>query len=146
MSEWAEILLGFTKSLIMNPHKISAHSDYKQKSFVPKKICGMLVFETLKNKKSDFLNSNTCFCLQLYGSFFGHKSTHSKGNYCFYKLKIRFHLRKKNRVPQKLKILNKSITKIDSSNLIFLNYFFIKILLMLDIENWLWKSDSGTCW
>ena len=27
----------------------------------------MLVFETLKNKKSDFLNSNTCFCSQLYG-------------------------------------------------------------------------------
>ena len=33
-----------------------------------KKICGMLVFETLKNKKSDFLNSNTCFCSQLYGN------------------------------------------------------------------------------
>ena len=44
----------------MNPQKISAHSDNKQKSFVPKKIFGMLVFETLKNKKSDFLNSNTC--------------------------------------------------------------------------------------
>ena len=27
----------------------------------------MLVFETLKNKKSDFLNSNTCFCSRLYG-------------------------------------------------------------------------------
>ena len=27
-----------------------------------KKI-GMLVFETLKNKKSDFLNSNTCYTL-----------------------------------------------------------------------------------
>ena len=48
------------KSLIMNPHKISAHSDNKQKSFVPKKNFGMLVFETLKNEKSDFLNSNTC--------------------------------------------------------------------------------------
>ena len=35
----------------MNPHKISAHSDNKQKSFVPKKKFGMLVFETLNNKK-----------------------------------------------------------------------------------------------
>ena len=39
----------------------------KQKSFVPKKICGMLVIETLKWKISDFLNSNTCFCSQLSG-------------------------------------------------------------------------------
>ena len=30
----------------------------------------MLVFETLKNKKSDFLNSNTCFCSPLYGMYF----------------------------------------------------------------------------
>ena len=37
---------------------ISKRSNDKQKSFVHKKI-GMLVFETLKNKKSDFLNSNT---------------------------------------------------------------------------------------
>jgi hypothetical protein len=44
----------------MNPHKISAHSDNEQKSFIPKKIFGMLVFETLKNQNSDFLNSNTC--------------------------------------------------------------------------------------
>ena len=44
----------------MNPHKISANSDHKQKSFVPKKKFDMLAFETLKNKKSDFLNSNTC--------------------------------------------------------------------------------------
>ena len=29
----------------------------------------MLVFETLKNKISHFLNSNTCFCLQLYGTW-----------------------------------------------------------------------------
>ena len=34
-----------------------------------KKICGMLVFETLKNKNSYFLNSNTCFCLRLYGNW-----------------------------------------------------------------------------
>ena len=33
-----------------------------------KTICGMLLFETLKIKKSDFLNSNTCFCSRLYGS------------------------------------------------------------------------------
>jgi hypothetical protein len=30
----------------------------------------MLVFETLKNKKSDFLNSNTCFCSRLYSTYF----------------------------------------------------------------------------
>ena len=34
-----------------------------------KKICGTLVFETLKNKTSDFLNSNTCFCSGLYRIF-----------------------------------------------------------------------------
>ena len=28
----------------------------------------MLLFETLKNQKFDFLNSNTCFCSRLYGS------------------------------------------------------------------------------
>ena len=38
----------------------SAHSDNKQKRFIPKKNCGMLLFETLKTKKSDFLNNNTC--------------------------------------------------------------------------------------
>ena len=31
----------------MNPHKISANSDHKQKSFNPKKI-GVLLFETVK--------------------------------------------------------------------------------------------------
>ena len=33
-----------------------------------KKIWGKLVFETLKNRKSDFLNSKTCFCSRLYGN------------------------------------------------------------------------------
>ena len=28
------------------------------------------IIETLKNKISDFLNSNTCFCLRLYGSLY----------------------------------------------------------------------------
>ena len=37
--------------------KISAFYLDKQKSIVPKKICGMLVVETLKCKISDFLNS-----------------------------------------------------------------------------------------
>ena len=50
--------------------KISAFYLEKQKSFDPKKkICAMLVIETLKNKISDFLNSNTCFCLRLYGIY-----------------------------------------------------------------------------
>ena len=35
-----------------------------------KKNCGMLLFETLKIKKSDFLNSNTCFYSRLYGMYF----------------------------------------------------------------------------
>ena len=55
------------KSLINKMLKISAFYLEKQKSFVPKKNCGMLLIETLKNKISDFLNSNTCFCSQLYG-------------------------------------------------------------------------------
>jgi hypothetical protein len=37
MSEWAEILWGFTKSQINKMLKFSAFYLYKQKSFVPKK-------------------------------------------------------------------------------------------------------------
>ena len=47
--------------------KISAFYLDKQKSFVPKKICGIILIKTLKSKIYDSLNSNTCFCLQLYG-------------------------------------------------------------------------------
>ena len=36
----------------INPHKISAHSDNEQKSFVHKKKISMLLLETLKNKKN----------------------------------------------------------------------------------------------
>ena len=39
----------------------------QKKSFVSKKICGTLLFETLKIKKSYFLNSNTRICSRLYG-------------------------------------------------------------------------------
>ena len=49
LSELAEILCAFMIWDFMNPHKISAHSDNKQKSFIPKKIFGMLVFDKLKN-------------------------------------------------------------------------------------------------
>ena len=38
---------------------ISKSFNDKKKVFFPKKI-GMLLFETLKNKKSDFQNSNMC--------------------------------------------------------------------------------------
>ena len=41
----------------MNPHKISANSDHKQKSFIPKKNGRITIRDC---KKSDFLNSNTC--------------------------------------------------------------------------------------
>ena len=41
----------------MNPHKISANWDHKQKSFIPKKNWGVTIRDC---KKSDFLNSNTC--------------------------------------------------------------------------------------
>ena len=41
----------------MNPHKISANSDHKQKSFIPK-INGRITIRDCK--KSDFLNSDTC--------------------------------------------------------------------------------------
>ena len=50
--------------------EISAFYLENQKSIVPKKICSMLLIKTLKSKMSDFLNSNMCFCLQLYGSCF----------------------------------------------------------------------------
>ena len=49
--------------------KISAFYHGKQKSFVPKTIWGMLVIKTIKSKVSDFLNSNTRFCLLLYSSW-----------------------------------------------------------------------------
>ena len=49
--------------------KISAFYLDKQKSFVSKKKCSMLVIKTLKWKISDFLSSNTCFCSQLYGKY-----------------------------------------------------------------------------
>ena len=41
----------------------------KQKSFVPKKKIRILVFETFKNRKPDFLNSNTCQYSRLHGTF-----------------------------------------------------------------------------
>ena len=47
--------------------KISAFY-LEKKSFVPKKICRMLLIKTLKSKISDFLYSNTCFCLRLYST------------------------------------------------------------------------------
>ena len=45
--------------------KISAIYLDKQKSFDPKKKCGMLVIDTLKCKISDFLNSNTFSCCNI---------------------------------------------------------------------------------
>ena len=41
----------------MNPHKISADSDHKQKSFIPKKNWRVIIRDC---KKSDFLNSKMC--------------------------------------------------------------------------------------
>ena len=46
------------------PHTISTFYLNERKSFAQKKG-SMLVIETLKCKISDFLNSNTCFCLRL---------------------------------------------------------------------------------
>ena len=47
------------------------HTEAESFSFLSwqnkKVMLGMLVLETLKCKTSDFLNSNTCFCLRLYG-------------------------------------------------------------------------------
>ena len=41
----------------MNPNKISADSDHKQKSFIPKKNWRVIIRDY---KKSDFLNSKMC--------------------------------------------------------------------------------------
>ena len=63
--------LSFFEKTTGSSHFLSPNgedSNNKQISFVPKKKIGMLVFETLKNKKSDFLNSNTCQCSRLYSS------------------------------------------------------------------------------
>ena len=56
------------KKKLLDKHIIRLSSHYLQnlsiftnkKVLFLKEICSMLVFETLKNKKSDFLNSNTC--------------------------------------------------------------------------------------
>ena len=42
------------KSQIRNPHKFSAHSDYKQKSFIPKKNIRHVSIRDFKNQKNDF--------------------------------------------------------------------------------------------
>ena len=55
-------------SLKLDKHIIRLSSHYLQnlaiftnkKVLFLKKLWGMLLFETLKNEKSDFLNSNTC--------------------------------------------------------------------------------------
>ena len=68
MSKWAENLLD--KHIIrLSSHYLQNLSIFTNKKVLfLKKLCGILVFETLKNKKKYFLNSNTCFCLRLYGS------------------------------------------------------------------------------
>ena len=49
--------------------KISAHLDNKQKCFVPKKNIRHVSIRDFKKKKNHFLNSNTCFCSRLYGTY-----------------------------------------------------------------------------
>ena len=51
--------------------KISAFYLDKIKKALFLKKWGMLVIKTLKSNISDFLNSKTCFCLQLYGMLEG---------------------------------------------------------------------------
>ena len=52
-----------------------------------------------------------------------------------------------NKVVQKLKLEKNVFYKKWSPKLIFLNeFFFEKIPLIFDIENWLWKYDFGTFW
>ena len=74
MSEWAE-----KKDTWQTHHAFVKYLFFQlirttnKKVLFLKRICGMLLFETLKFKKSDFLNSNTCFYSRLYGiptSFF----------------------------------------------------------------------------
>ena len=48
LSKLAEILLGFMKKGIKEMLKISAFYLDKQKSFIPKKKIGVLLFETVK--------------------------------------------------------------------------------------------------
>ena len=59
-SDLLDIIFMTNTSSVCQVTGISKRSNDKQKSFVPEKKIAMLVFETLKNKKSDFLNSNTC--------------------------------------------------------------------------------------
>jgi hypothetical protein len=66
------IVASRSTSWLVTPHvtKFQLIRTTNKKVLFLKKKFGMLVFETLKNKKSDFLNSNTCFCSRLYGRFF----------------------------------------------------------------------------
>ena len=58
------------KSSFIKMLKMSAFYLIKQKSFAPKKICGMLLIETLNCKIHDFLNSNKCFACNFMANAF----------------------------------------------------------------------------
>ena len=63
-SELAEILWGFMKSQIMNPHKISAHSDNFY-FWHP-----MLLIELISISNMGVSLIETCFCSRLYGIWY----------------------------------------------------------------------------
>ena len=83
---------------------------------------------------------------------FAQKSTAVKWNWCILWIDIEWGLQKlglilESKVVQKLSLEKKNFNKEWSPRLIFLNkFFFEKIQLIFDIENWLWKYNFGTYW
>ena len=61
----------FHEILYHKDAKISAFYLNEQNSFVPKKICDIIVSETFKSKISDFPYSNTCLKLETIQYLFG---------------------------------------------------------------------------
>ena len=70
LSEWAE-----KKDTWQTHHAFVKYLFFQlirttnKKVLFLKKICGLLLFETLKIKKSDFLNNKTCFFSRLYSKW-----------------------------------------------------------------------------
>ena len=75
-----------------------------------------------------------------------------KGNHCILRIqgapvRQKLGMILENKVVQKLKLEKNVFYKKWSPKLIFLNdFFFEKIQLIFDIENWLWKYNFGTFW
>ena len=82
----------FHEILYHKDAKISAFYLNEQNSFVPKKICDIIVSETFKSKISDFPYSNTCLKLETIQYLFGKNNQVEKNSF--------YHLPKQKKSPE----------------------------------------------